>query len=76
LNIKKKFALALTAYAVLGLLAWQTLSNDSIQVFGVDVKLRTGTLIVLGLFAFRTMLHFWRVRIEEAGASNSSEASE
>jgi hypothetical protein len=76
LNIKKKFALALAAYAVLGLLAWQTLSNDSIQVFDVDVKLRTGTLIVLGLFAFRTMLYFWRVRIEEAGARNSSEASE
>jgi hypothetical protein len=75
LNIKKKFALALAAYAVLGLLAWQTLSNDSIQVFDVEVKLRTGTLIVLGLFAFRTMLYFWRVRIEEAAEKRQDAAS-
>jgi len=72
LDIKKKLALALTAYAALGLLAWLTLSNDAIRVFDVDVRLRTGTLIVLGLFALRTLLHFWRVRIEEEGEKRQS----
>jgi hypothetical protein len=76
LNIKWKFVLALAAYAVLGLLAWQTLSNDPVRVFDVDVRLRTGTLIIVGLFALRTLLYFWRVRIDEAGEKNSSGASE
>jgi ABC-type uncharacterized transport system permease subunit len=65
LAIKKKFALALVAYAVLGVLAWTTLSDEPIRVFNANVRLRTGTLIILGLFAFRAALYFWRVRIEE-----------
>ena len=65
MTIKKKFALALIAYAVLGILAWTTLSDEPIRVFNGNVRLRTGTLIVLGLFAFRAALYFWRTRIEE-----------
>jgi ABC-type uncharacterized transport system permease subunit len=64
-TIKKKFGLALMAYAVLGVLAWTTLSDEPIQVFNANVRLRTGTLIILGLFAFRAALYFWRTRIEE-----------
>jgi hypothetical protein len=64
-TIKKKFALALIAYAVLGILAWTTLSDEPIRVFNGNVRLRTGTLIVLGLFAFRGALYYWRTRIEE-----------
>jgi hypothetical protein len=64
-TIKKKFALALFAYAVLGVLAWTTLSDEPIQVFNANIRLRTGTLIILGLFAFRAALYFWRTRIEE-----------
>ena len=37
----------------------------SVEVFNGNVRLRTGTLIILGLFAFRTSLHYWRTRIEE-----------
>jgi hypothetical protein len=65
LTIKKKFVLALIAYAVLGVLAWTTLSDDPIRVFNANVRLRTGTLLILGLFAFRAALYFWRTRIEE-----------
>ena len=65
MTIKKKFALALIAYGVLGILAWTTLSDEPIRVFNGNVRLRTGTLIVLGLFAFRAALYFWRTRIEE-----------
>ncbi|MFZ0687939.1 MAG: hypothetical protein WAM89_20540 [Terriglobales bacterium] len=63
-TIKKKFVLALVAYAVLGILAWTTLSDEPIQVFNANVRLRTGTLLILGLFAFRAGLYFWRTRIE------------
>jgi asparagine N-glycosylation enzyme membrane subunit Stt3 len=63
-TIKKKFALALIAYAVLGVLAWTTLSDEPIRVFNANVRLRTGTLLILGLFAFRAALYLWRTRIE------------
>jgi hypothetical protein len=65
LTIKKKFVLALVAYAVLGVLAWTTLSDEPIRVFDTNVNLRSGTLVILGLFAFRAALYFWRTRIEE-----------
>jgi len=63
-TIKKKFALALIGYAVFGVLAWTTLSDEPIRVFNGSVSLRSATLLILGLFAFRTVLHFWRLRIE------------
>ncbi len=65
LTIKKKFVMALVAYAVLGVLAWTTLSDEPIRVLDWNVRLRTGTLLILGLFAFRAVLYFWRTRIEE-----------
>jgi hypothetical protein len=76
LNIKRKFVLAIAAYAVLGLLIWQTLSDEPIRIFDHDIKLRTATLFIVGIFALRTGLHFWRVRIEEsrAGIEESDES--
>jgi len=67
-TIKKKFVLALIAYAMFGVLAWTTLSDEPIRVFNGNVRLRTGTLLILGLFAFRSALYFWRTRIEEEQA--------
>jgi hypothetical protein len=64
-TIKKKFVLALIGYVALGVLAWTTLSDEPIRVFNGNLRLRTATLIVLGLFAFKTALHYWRMRIEE-----------
>ncbi len=69
MTIKKKFVLALSGYAALGILAWATLSDEPIRVFNGNLRLRTATLIVLGLFAFKTSLHYWRMRIEEARES-------
>jgi hypothetical protein len=64
-TIKKKFVLALIGYALFGVLAWTTLSDEPIRLLNADIRLRSATLIVLGLFALRTALHYWRVRIEE-----------
>ena len=65
LDIKKKFGLALVAYVVLGVLAWSTLSAEPVRVFGTNVNLRAATLVILGLFAFRAALYYWRTRIEQ-----------
>jgi hypothetical protein len=74
LTIKKKFVLALIAYAALGILAWTTLSDEPIRIFGANVRLRTGTLLILGLFVLRAALYYWRTRIEEEqGRSKSAE---
>jgi hypothetical protein len=70
--IKKKFVLALVGYAVFGLLAWFTLSDEPIRILNGNVRLRTGTLLILGLFAFRTALHYWRLRIDEEKANAKS----
>ena len=59
-TVKKKFVLALIAYAALGVLAWTTLSDEPIQVFDWNLRLRTGTLLILGLLAFKSALFFWR----------------
>ena len=72
MTVNKKFALALVAYAVLGILAWTTLSDEPIQISGWNLKLRTGTLLILGLFAFKSALFFWRTRIEEERAGSKS----
>jgi len=72
LATKKKFVGALVAYGVLGILAWTTLSDEAIRVFDLNVRLRSGTLLVLGLFLFRTALHFWRTRIEDEQADSGS----
>ena len=65
LTIRKKFGLALAAYAALGVLAWMTLSDEAIPVSGWNLKLRTGTLLILGMLAFKSALFYWRTRIEE-----------
>jgi len=57
--------LALIAYAVLGVLAWTTLSDEAIPVLGLNLKLRAVTLLILGMFAFKSAMFFWRTRIEE-----------
>jgi hypothetical protein len=72
LTVNKKFVVALVAYAVLGILAWTTLSDEPIQISGWNLKLRTGTLLILGLFAFKSALFYWRTRIEEEQAGSKS----
>ena len=74
MNTRRKLVFAGVAYAALATLAWLTLSNDSVRVFSLDVRLRTATLLIIGLFAFKTLLHFWRVRIEEADAAKAEKS--
>ena len=60
LSLKQKLLLALTAYVALAFLAWQTLGDEPLRVGQYfHVGLRTLTLVILGLFAFRTLMT-WR----------------
>ena len=71
MDIRKKFGLAMVAFAGLGILSWLTLSDDPIMLhpaglgFDVHVHFRTATLAVLGLLAVLTSLSFWRGIAEE-----------
>ena len=56
---RKRFYVALAIYVVLGLLIWVTMDDVPLPVGGGHVGIRSLTLIVLAMFAVRTVLH-WR----------------
>jgi hypothetical protein len=56
-----RLAVAMIAYAVLGVLAWTTIT---------DTKFRAGTFVILGLFAFKS----WVKRNEVMHPDKSSGA--
>ena len=62
--IKLRLALALLAYAVLGLLAWRTMQPD---------KIRLVTFAILGLLAFRTVVHGIRMNRESEAETATGE---
>ena len=73
---RKRFYVALAIYAALGLLIWMTIDDIPIPVSNlpaalqnVHVTLRQLTLVVLGLFVLRTVLHWWaeKARAEREG---------
>jgi len=61
--MSKKLLAALAMYAGIAVLAWFTL-DASIPVGERELPLRAVTLVLLGLFAVRTLLHAQRERIE------------
>jgi hypothetical protein len=78
-NIRRKFAFSLIAFFVLGLLSWQTLSNDPIpfheSALGIDVSIRFRTAVVafLALLAVLTALNYWRATNEARRESTSQQ---
>jgi hypothetical protein len=79
MDLQKKFYVAMGIFAVLGVLAWFTMSDGivvhvpipvswehSSPVFAdMPLRLRTLTVAVLGLFALRTWLHWRAEKIRE-----------
>jgi hypothetical protein len=71
---RKRFYVAIAIYAVLGLLVWVTMEDVPLPVGSGHVGIRSLTLIVLAVFAVRTVLHFRAEKIrdeqdEEEGSS-------
>jgi hypothetical protein len=62
---RKRFYVALAIYAVLAVLIWVTMEDVPLPVGNGHVGIRFLTLIVLALFAVRTVLHFRAEQIRE-----------
>ena len=56
---RKRFYVALAIYAVLAVLIWVTMEDVPLPVGNGQIGVRSLTLIVLAVFAVRTVLH-WR----------------
>ncbi|HYX53689.1 MAG TPA: hypothetical protein VE783_09565 [Candidatus Limnocylindrales bacterium] len=55
----KRFQVAMAIYIVLAVLAWFLMSAERIPVGNGGISFRGLTLVLLGFFAARTVLH-WR----------------
>ncbi len=72
----KRFWIAISAFVLLGVLEWTTLSAETIRVINgpdgrplLDVSIRGVGLAVLALFAFRSWIHYRREMLEERSRS-------
>jgi hypothetical protein len=62
---RRRFYVALAIYAVLAMLIWVTMEDVPLPVGNGQVGVRSLTLIVLALFAVRTVLHFRAEQIRD-----------
>ena len=67
--MSKKLLAALVMYAAIAVLAWFTL-DARVSLGDREIPLRAITLLLLGLFAVRTLLHAQRERIESSRERN------
>jgi hypothetical protein len=65
MQMRKRFYVALAIYAVLAVLIRVTMEDVPLPVGNGYLGIRSLTLIVLALFAVRTVLHFRAERIRE-----------
>jgi hypothetical protein len=56
---RKRFYVAMAIYAALALLVWVTMVDVPLPIGNGHLGIRSLTLLVLALFAVRTLLH-WR----------------
>jgi hypothetical protein len=62
---RKRFYVALAIYAVLAVLVWVTMEDVPLPVGSGQIGVRSLTLIVLAVFAVRTVLHFRAEQIRD-----------
>ena len=55
-ELEQRYPIALLLYAVLAVLVWFTVGGGTIIVFGRPIEMRWIPILILGTFAFRTML--------------------
>ncbi len=67
LNLGRKYWTALLLYGVLAVLAWFTVGEGTIVVFGKPVELRLIPVLILATFALRTVLIRQADRIRHGG---------
>jgi len=62
-SIERKYGIALALYAVLAVLAWFTIGEGTVAVFGRQIAIRWFPVFILGTFAFRTYVAMQADRI-------------
>ncbi len=55
-DLQRRYPIALLLYGVLAVLAWFTLGEGTVIVFGKAVELRLIPVLILATFALRTVL--------------------
>ena len=55
-DLERRYPIALLLYGVLAVLAWFTVGEGTIVIFGKPVELRLIPMLILGTFALRTVL--------------------
>ena len=77
---QRRFRTTLGIFAVLGVLEWFTLGDETVKtVTGLngkplfDLSVRGIALGILGLFAFRTLIQNSRMKLEEMGDRSRDE---
>ncbi len=66
-DLDRKYWVALALYVVLAVLAWFTVGNGAVLVYGRPVELRLLPLIVIGGMALRTVLARHAEKIRRGG---------
>ncbi len=66
-ELDRRFPVALALYGVLALLVWFTMGEGQVVVLGRPVEIRLIPLLVIGSFAFRTVMARQADRIRRGG---------
>ena len=66
-ELQRRYPIALLLYGVLGILAWFTLGEGKVVVFGKAVELRLIPILILATFALRTVLVHQADKIRHGG---------
>jgi hypothetical protein len=62
-EMERKYRIALALYGVLAVVAWFTIGEGSVPVFGKMIEIRWIPVFVLATFAFRTVMAMQADRI-------------
>ena len=71
-DLDRKFWMALALYAVLAVLAWFTVGEGAVLIYGKPVELRLLPLIFIGGMALKTVLARHAEKIRRGGEKDSS----
>jgi hypothetical protein len=66
-DLQRRYPIALLLYVVLGVLAWFTVGEGKIVLFGKAVELRLIPILILATFALRTVLVHQADKIRHGG---------
>ena len=65
-SLDRKYWIALGLYAVLAVLAWFTIGEGTVAVFGRQIAIRWIPVFILGTFAFRTYIAMQADRVRRS----------